>query len=138
MNLSPTQLALLCCVTQRERCVTRSPCVTRRRRSASPFGAFFFTLFCNLIAFINFQHLNSKYKTKTLQKVDKFHLKKTLQNTIQTNFDVRVRHLDYNHKKEGKREESKYKLILALITFVIIKFVERLMKTSVSTTLIRF
>ena len=73
-----------------------------------------------------------------MQKVDKFHLKKTLQNTIQTNFDVRVRHLDYNHKKEGKRKESKYKLILALITFVIIKFEERLMKTSVSTTLIRF
>ena len=39
-----------------------------------------------------------------MQKVDKFHLKKTLQNTIQTNFDVRVRHLDYNHKK--RRQEG--------------------------------
>lgn len=75
---------------------------------------------------------NSKYKTKTLRKVDKFHLKKTLKNTIQTNFDVRACYLDYNHKKEDRREENKYKLI------VIIKFVEQLMKASVSTTLIRF
>ena len=118
--------------------MTGSRCVTRRGRSASPFGAFFFTLFCNLIAFINCQHLNSKYNTKTLRKVDKFHLKKILQNTIQTNFDVRARYLDYIHKKEDKREENKYKLILALITFVIIKFVEQFVKTSVSTTLIRF
>ena len=50
-----------------------------------------------------------------MQKVDKFHLKKTLQNTIQTNFDVRVRHLDYNHKKEGKRAVSYTHLTLPTI-----------------------
>ena len=41
----------------------------------SQFPFRFWSFFCNLIVVINFSHLNSEYKTKTLQKVNKLLLK---------------------------------------------------------------
>ena len=67
----------------------------------SQFPFRFWSFFCNLIAVINFSHLNSEYKTKTLQKVNKLFLKKRYKTpSIQTNFDLR--YWDYNHTKEYK------------------------------------